>query len=92
MTKTVTVLDGQTIFDLSLQLYGSVEFVYKIIQDNPTITDIHYQGLKGMSIVYDIQDGDITNFFSVNNINISTDYPIINDVRSFDDSFNLSFR
>ena len=27
-TKSVTLKDGQTLFDVSLQLYGSIEYVY----------------------------------------------------------------
>lgn len=90
-TKTVTVLDGQTILDISLQLYGSIEYVYKIIEDNPQITNIHYPNLKGMTISYEEQGFDLTNYFKTNEISISTEYPVINDGHSFDDSFDLSF-
>lgn len=90
-TKTVTVKDGQTLFDLSLQLYGSIEFVYKIIEDNHTITNIHYPNLVGLEITYEEQGFDLTNYFSTNNISISTDYPVINTGNSFDESFDLSF-
>jgi hypothetical protein len=91
-TKSVTIKDEQTIFDLSLQMYGSIESVYKIIQDNPSIIDIHTEPLQGMSIVYEEQTLNLTKYFSTNNKSISTNYPKISGLRSFDDSFNISFR
>ena len=89
--KNVPIKDGQTLFDLSLQLYGSIEYVYKIIQDNPQITNIHYPNLAGIVISYEEQGFDLTNYFSTNGISISTDYPVINQGFSFDESFDLSF-
>jgi hypothetical protein len=44
-----------------------------------------------MTITYDEQGFDLTNYFKTNEINISTEYPVINDGHSFDDSFDLSF-
>jgi hypothetical protein len=89
--KNVPIKDGQTIWDISLQLYGSIEYVFKIIEDNPQITNIHYPNLKGMVISYEEQGFDLTNYFKTNEISISTEYPIINDGHSFDESFDLSF-
>lgn len=89
--KYVTIKDEQTIFDLSLQLYGTVEMVYKLIQDNPQISDIHFQGLQGLTVVYDEQNTDVTKYFSTNKKSLSTNYPIVLDARSFDDSFEISF-
>jgi len=34
MSKTITVLDGQTIWDIAIQHYGSIEGVFQIIKDN----------------------------------------------------------
>lgn len=90
-TKSVTLKDGQTLFDISLQLYGSIEYVYKIIEDNPTITNIHYPNLTGLSITYEEQGFDLTKYFKTNEISITTGYPEINTGHSFDESFNLSF-
>lgn len=89
--KYVTIKDGQTIFDLSLQLYGSLEYVYTILQDSPSIVDIH-STLTGLTIQYEEQNTDLTKYFSTNNKSISTNYPVINGGDSFDGSFDNSFR
>lgn len=87
---TYKILEGQSIFDVSIQLYGDISFVYKIIQDNPTITDIHYEYLRGLDITFDINTNSNTNYFDTNQININTDYPKTNNGQ-FDDSFDESF-
>lgn len=35
---TIPVIEGQSLFDVALQEYGSIEHVFKIIKDNPGIT------------------------------------------------------
>lgn len=85
-----TILEGQSIFDVALQLYGDISFVYKLIQDNPTITDIHYDYLKGLEVVYEPTTDSNVVFFDTNQVNINTDYPKTSN-RQFDDSFDLSF-
>lgn len=91
-TKTVTIKDTQTLFDLSLQLYGSVENVFDLMKLNPQIEDVHQQLLAGVELTYEEQLTDIPVYFSDKEITIATNYPIVMDVRSFDDSFELSFR
>ena len=36
--KTITVQDRQTIWDIAMQEYGSVEGVFELIDDNPGLT------------------------------------------------------
>ena len=90
-TKSVTLKDGQTLFDVSLQLYGSIEYVYKIIEDNPTITTLHYPNRTGSPFTHREQGFDLTKYFKTNEISITTGYPAINTGHSFDESFDLSF-
>lgn len=70
--KTIIIKEGQTIFDLSIQLYGDIKYIYKIISDNPTITHLQYAGLRGLEINYEEQKTDITENFKVNKITIAT--------------------
>lgn len=84
------IREGQSIFDVAIQLYGDISYIYKIIEDNPTITDIHYENLRDLEVVYDVTSESKVKYFETNLININTDYPKT-DNRQFDDSFDLSF-
>jgi LysM repeat protein len=86
--KYVTIKENQTLFDMSLQLYGSVENVFKILEDNSDIDNINRVHLVGVSMKYTPQTLAITEFFRNNRINITTG---ANDGRSFDESFSWSF-
>ena len=87
----VTIKEGQTIYDLSLQYYDSVDAVYRILQDNPHINDIH-SDITGEDLVFDVEKTDLATYLNVNNKIISTEYPKVLGDRQFDDSFDLSFR
>jgi hypothetical protein len=89
-TKIVTIKEGETIFDISLKYYGTIEAVYTLIHDNPQIANIH-SSLVGLSISYDETKTDLTTYFNTNNKNINTGYPSVLNDRAFDDSFDFSF-
>jgi hypothetical protein len=48
LDKSYNAQHGQSIYDLALLLYGSVDFVYKLIQDNAihSIDSISFGGTK----------------------------------------------
>jgi hypothetical protein len=73
--KSVTLKQGQTIFDLALQVLGDSSKVYEIIQMNPTIENINSNNLEGTIIYYNETNNDITDYYKVNNITVSTRYP-----------------
>jgi len=89
-TKIVTIKDGQTIFDITLQVYGNISFVYKLIQENSNIDNINAD-IVNKSVVYEVQTLNLTNYFNTNQVNVSTDYPKAEVPRQFDDSFDFSF-
>lgn len=89
--KTVTIKDGQTLFDLALQLYGDVSKVYELIDLNSSIDNITSNNLQGLAIVYEDPKNEVSEFFNSNQITASTRYPEIITGESFDDSFDDSF-
>jgi hypothetical protein len=89
--SSIIVKQDQSIFDMSLQLYGSIEYVFKIVQDNPGLLNIHPQNITGFNIQYDEQLTDNVVFFKTNKINITTGAPRLDLGESFDDSFDDSF-
>lgn len=70
--KTYTVSFGQTLADLSIQLYGDESHILQIVQDNPDIGDINNYRLQGMVINYTDPNLSLTNYFKINKIIINT--------------------
>lgn len=48
-----TVQDGQSIYDIALQLYGSLDYVVKLIEDNPSIANLNQDLLAGLELEFD---------------------------------------
>ena len=89
--KTVTIKEGQTIFDIALQVYGDVSKVYDLIQLNSLIDNITSNDLTGLVIVYEDPKNEVSEYYNTNSINIATRYPEHTTGDSFDDSFSDSF-
>ena len=89
---TYTIQEGQTIFDVALQLYGDVSQVYTIIKANPTqLESILTRNLSGKVITYELQDNDIANYFRTNAIIIATEYPRFNTLSAYSSAFSSSY-
>lgn len=89
---TYTIQEGQTLFDLALQLYGSVGRVYELIKLNPdTISNILERNLVGKTINYEEQDNETANEYKTNKTIIATKYPQINTLSDFSSAFAPAF-
>lgn len=89
--KTWIAQKGQSIYDLSLQLYGSLDFILKLMQDN-NIDAIHPSDLSGRRIIFDetlVTDNAVINNNGEKQIIYVTD--VGGHYGSFDDSFDISF-
>ena len=63
--STYTTIQSQTIWDLSLQLYGDTSNVVKLISENPTLSSVGKLIPPGTVIEYTKPVGNtITTFFS----------------------------
>lgn len=73
---TYTIKQGQTLFDVALQLYGDVTKVYELVRLNPTtIPNVLTRGLPGLTINYEVQTNEVARDFSTNGATISTQFP-----------------
>lgn len=88
---TIVVKQDQSIFDLAIQLYGSIEYVYDILTLNPGLENVHPQNITGFNLVYDEKKFDNVVYFKTNQTSITTGAPRIDLGESFDDSFDDSF-
>lgn len=89
--KTITAVEGQTIFDLALQLYGDVSKAYDLIALNSNISNIISNDLEGLVIRFEDTKNEVTEFYKNNSIVLSNRYPEFTTGESFDDSFDDSF-
>lgn len=54
MPSEIRIQHGRTIYDVSIQLYGSINYVQKILTDNPSISvDYDFSANPGTIIIYD---------------------------------------
>lgn len=70
--KTLTVKDRQSIFDLSIQLYGDIEGAFDLIEKNPSIKNLDNNSLVGLKLNFTEQKKDFPNYFKVNNFIITS--------------------
>lgn len=71
MRKTVVVRDRQTIFDIAIQVYGSIEGVFDLIKDNPTklssVTDVIPAGTL-LETNRAFREADTVNYYVTNKL------------------------
>lgn len=72
INKVVTIKAEQTIFDLSLQHYGSVENVYNLIQDNSFLDSIINVEISGNTLNLSDFKNFVSSYYKKYNINVGT--------------------
>lgn len=88
-----TITYGQTLYDLSILLYGDASHVLKIITDNPTIDNIQNIYLTGLTVSYTNPGLSLTNYWTSNDIVINTGQSQGNiSVKAFSSAFPHAFR
>lgn len=70
--KTYLVRDRQSVFDLSIQIYGTVENIFDLIQNNEGFINVDNQNLIWKTIKYKDQNNDNAKYFKVNKKIITT--------------------
>jgi hypothetical protein len=73
--EVVTIKEGQTLFDIALQLYGDVSKVYQVIADNPEIESVNTKEIAGFEVKYTVQGNKVTEYYKKENLSITTGYP-----------------
>ena len=76
--KVVTMLSNQTVYDLALQLYGSVDQVFTLLDDNDNLTNVHSTAV-GQDVEYEEQTLGLTNHYRDNNINLVSGFPLFGE-------------
>ena len=84
---TYKTVGGQNIFDVALQTYGNIQYVVKLLQDNPAL-DINEEIGIGTLIQYEDQVNQLKTFVTNKGINIATNDGANQNGDAFDESFD----
>lgn len=88
----VEVLEGQSLIDIALQVYGSIEGVFTLAMENGlSVTDSLQSGQSLDYSPENIIDKRVTQQYKVQNIRPATAFTSDLDRRIFDDSFDTTF-
>lgn len=90
----VTVQQGQSMLDIAMQVYGSVDAVFTLAQDNgKSVTDVLQVGEELEYSSDKILDARVATYFANNAISPCTAYPgeLPVENRIFDQTFDKTF-
>jgi len=86
------VKSGQSLYDVSIQLYGSTEFVLQLVQDNPQLAGGVNSNLESnTTLFYTKQNTTLTNYLDVNTLNLATTEPKTVSGSSYGNSYGNSY-
>tara|TARA_Y100000768_G_scaffold308314_1_gene242502 strand:+ start:166 stop:456 length:291 start_codon:yes stop_codon:yes gene_type:complete len=95
MFRKLTVLNGQTLEDIAIQAYGSIDGVGKIVQDN---SDLSWDSeLSTGQIIFIEKDyyinKDVVNYLKARDIKPATgsEYVLLIQTGDFNNDFNQDF-
>lgn len=66
---TINTLEGQSIFDLTIQHYGTIESLFDVVTQ---FTDINFTVPTGISLEVPDIDTNIVSYFKTNKTNVAT--------------------
>ncbi len=86
------ITDGQSLFDVALQKYGSVSNVIDMIVNNiDELVNINNGNISNKTITVDDSSLKLVQDFLLKKVNINTSNPVIIDGYSFDFGFTQGF-
>ena len=86
------VTSGQSLFDVSIQLYGDSSHVLDIINNNPQLFLTINSNLESNSIIkYNDQNNTITNYFATNNLKLVTSDPKTIEGASYNNDYGTDY-
>jgi hypothetical protein len=73
--KLVTIKQQQSLFDLSLQYYGGIDFIYDLIQNNSFIDSILSNDVNGNNLSSVSEKNYVTEFYNKRSFIVGTNIP-----------------
>lgn len=94
MSRKIIVLDRQTLWDIAIQEYGTVEAVFDLLSDNPSLT-INTALIAGQQLIISspVMNQDVYDYFKKNNLNPVSDVRDVSEITdgAFTDGFSSGF-
>ena len=75
LNKVVTIVNGQSLFDLSLQYFGDVSKVYELIQNNSFLENILSGSFNSNNLKLGTEKNYVINYYNKINKTIGTETP-----------------
>lgn len=77
LNKLVTIKSEQSLFDLSLQYYGDVSFVYQLIQENTYLDSILSESYSSNILTLNAEKNYVNNYYAKYSIEVGTKPKVI---------------
>lgn len=89
----VTVLAGQSLVDVAIQVYGSAEGVFVLAKDNGMeVTDVPMPGSQLEYSTGSVMAKNVAQYYSSKRVNAATGASFDPRAGVWDDSFDLTFK
>ena len=88
---TVTAQDGQSIFDIALQQYGTLEGCIDVVFNNESIANLNSNLHSGQVLTVQAVNNVTVNRFSLNNTVINTSDPKLQDATQYSNAYDESY-
>jgi hypothetical protein len=77
LNKLVTIKSEQSLFDLSLQYYGDVSFIYQLIQENTYLDSILSESYSSNILTLNAEKNYVNNYYAKYSIEVGTKPKVI---------------
>lgn len=91
--KKVTVIEGQSIWDISLQQYGSIEGVFQLLMDNSQFENVNSDIFPGMELLVSesIVNNKVSEYYDNNKVSVISGRKLNALVYQFNADFNCDY-
>lgn len=87
---TYKVKSGQSLYDVSIQLYGDTSHILDLVKLNPTL-DINSGLVANQVIYYEKQNTVLTNYLATNSLNLATREPRTVAGEDYNEDYNEDY-
>jgi hypothetical protein len=84
------VKSGQSLYDVSVQLYGDTSHVVDLLKLNTDLT-VNSNLQANQVLKYENQNTVLTNYLATNSLNLATSTPKIIDGEDYNDDYNEDY-
>ena len=90
MSKNYTIQDGQSVYDVAIQLQGGLDNIVSLLKDNG-VDGLNSSLSSGQTITYEPNGEIISSQFNIDGTIVNTSDPKVVGLGDFNLDFNLDF-